>query len=135
MNLCNDTITVFNARMDEANGYDVYFPTVITGVSWYGEIQSTVDSTGLKAANKYTVRIPTDADFSGKAYADPAAYAGGDPAYLFTLQSGDIIVKGAHNENGLSVRDIEALGENVKVLGVSDNRRASHGKHWKVVGA
>ena len=75
MELCTETITIFNARLDDEDGYDVYIPTVIRGASWHCEIASTVDASGLKAANKFTVRIPTDADFSGKAYADPIAYA------------------------------------------------------------
>lgn len=136
MQLCNETITVFNTRMDEEKGYDVYIPTVINGVSWHCDIASNVDSTGLKAANKFTIRIPIDADFSGKAYAEPSVYAGGDPTYLFTLKNGDIIIKGAYDGTGLTLADIKAFaGDTVKVLGVTDNRRAPHGKHWKVVGS
>lgn len=132
--LCNETITVFNSRMDEDKGYDVYKPTVINGVSWHCEIASTVDSTGLKAANKFTIRIPADADFSGKAYAEPSVYAGGDPNNLFTLKNGDIIVKGALTGD-LSLKQITAQAEDlVKVLGVTDNRRAK-APHWKVVGS
>ena len=90
MKLCTETITVFNARMDNDKGYDIYIPTVIRGVSWFCEIASAVDSSGLKAANKFIIRIPDDADFSDKAYAVPVVYAGGDPAILFTLKQGDI---------------------------------------------
>lgn len=136
MILCNETVTVFNARLDQEKGYDVYIPTVITGVSWFCEIASTVDSSGLKAANKYHIRIPVDADFSGKAYADPLAYAAGDADSLFTLKTGDIIVKGAIEESGLKPADLQKrCGEIVTILGVTDNRRAPNSPHWKVVGA
>ena len=91
MKECHETITVFNARMDGDKGYDIYVPTVIHGVSWFCEIASNVDSSGLKAANKFIIRVPVDADFSGKAYAPPVAYAGGDPNEIFTLKQGDII--------------------------------------------
>ena len=77
-----------------------------------------------------------NADFSGKAYADPIAYAGGDPNYLFTLKNGDIIVRGAVDEQGLRPADLKKkYPEIVTILGVTDNTRAPHSKHWKVVGA
>jgi len=74
LNLCNETITVFNAKHDAATDMDIYYPTVIVGVSWFCEIASTVDK-GLQAADKYTIRIPVDADFGGKEYVDPLTWA------------------------------------------------------------
>ena len=138
MRLCNDTITVFNARYDSENDRDVYHATVIVGVSWYDEIASTVDSSGLKAADKYTIRIPQDADFGGKTYVDPITYAqaGSDPVQVFTLKSGDIIVKGAVTA-GANVRPADLqkqYAEAATVLAVTDNRRAPNAPHWKVVG-
>ena len=137
MKKCNETITVFNAKLDEASGMDVYHSTIISGVSWYSDIASSVEgSGGLKAANKFTVRIPLDADFSGKAYADPIAYAGGDPNNRFTLKNGDIIVKGAVHDVGLRPADLKKrFPEVVTVLGVTDSTNAPRAKHWKVVGA
>lgn len=138
MRLCNDTITVFNARYDSGNDRDVYHATVITGVSWYDEIASAVDSSGLKAADKYTIRIPTDADFSGKTYVDPITYAqaGSDTATVFTLKSGDIIVKGVVDavENMRPADLQKRYAEFATVLAVTDNRRAPNAPHWKVVG-
>ena len=133
MKLCSETITVFNAGLDEKTGYDVYTPTVITGVSVFCEIASTVDSSGLKAANMFKIRIPIDADFSGKTYVTPAEYAL-NPKRRFTLRQGDVIVRGKEK----TAMDPAALqkkyGEIITVLGVTDNRRAPEGKHWKVVG-
>lgn len=134
MKLCDETITVFNARVDDDKGYDVYIPTVIRGVSWFCEIASTVDSSGLKAANKFTIRIPIDADFSDKAYVPPAAYAGGDPNSVFTLKQGDIIVHGEETEITTPAKLAEKYGEIVTILGVTDSRRRPNAKHWKVVG-
>lgn len=133
MELCTETITIFNAKLDDEDGYDVYMPTVIRGVSWHCEIASTVDASGLKAANKFTIRIPEDADFSDKVYADPIAYAGGDPTNLFTLKNGDIVVKGEVVES-MKPADLHKKYEAFTILGVSDNRRG-RSPHWKVVGA
>ena len=66
MKLCNDTITVFNAKLDQTLDATVYVPTVIHGVSWYGGEKSTVDANGLKAASQYTIRIPLKADAGGR---------------------------------------------------------------------
>lgn len=136
MKLCDEVITVFNARLDAESGMDAYYPTVISGVSWYSETASTVvDASGLKAADKYTIRIPENADFSGKRYVPPAAYATGDPAAVFTLKAGDILVKGAVDQGGLRPADLQRIcGEIVTILGVTDNRRAPNARHWKVVG-
>ena len=62
MQLCNDTITLYNRRFDPEEDCDVYGRTVIRGVHWFNSDETTVDSTGLKAANKVTIRIPTDAE-------------------------------------------------------------------------
>lgn len=135
MRLCNETITVFNAQLDGTSGIDRYHPTVISGVSWFCEVAATVDDSGLKAANKFTIRIPEDADFSGKRYVSPATYAAGDPAEVFTLRNGDIIIKGTLDQEGLTPSALlKMCGEIVTILGVTDNRRAPRGKHWKVVG-
>ena len=96
MKLCNDTITVFNARVDPDTGGTVWTPTEISGVSWWMTDASTVDASkgGLVAANKATIRIPTDADAAGT-YTDPISYkAAASVTGLWTLQAGDIIIKG-----------------------------------------
>ena len=132
MKQCTETITVFNAALDEENGYDVYYPTVIKGVSWHCEIASTVSQTGLQAANLFTIRIPEDANFSGKKYARPAEYS--DPEKQFTLQQGDIIVHAAVEDMLTPAQLQQAYGEIVTILGVTDSSRRPNARHWKVVG-
>ena len=138
MKLCNDTITVFNARVDPDAGGNVWTPTTITGVSWYMTDASTVDAAkgGLVAANKATIRIPEDANAGGKVYADPIAYRDAeDVSGLWTLQNGDIIVKGSvTGADWTPARLKKAYAECVTVLGVTDNRRAPNAPHWRVTG-
>ena len=134
MILCNETITVFNPKLNTVTDTDDYNGTVITGASWFCEIVSTVDK-GLKAANKFIVRIPADADFGGKAYAAPLEYAqAADVSGLFTLRNGDIVVKGAVTGTGHRAADLLKNYEAFTILGVTDDRRA-RAAHWKVVGA
>jgi len=133
--LCNETITLFTAKLNPGTGTEDYYPTVIRGVSWYCEIASSVDSSGLRTANKFIIRIPEDADFSGKTYVDPVTYANGSSETAFTLKSGDILVKGVVGENDLRPADLRRkYSEVVTVLGVTDNRKGQHARHWKVVG-
>ena len=133
MKLCNDVITVFNARVDPDVGGNVWTPTVITGASWYMTDASTIDASkgGLVAAGKVIVRIPEEAAPEG-----------------FGLRAGDIIVKGAVplaetvTVNGVSSTvAINWTPTKLKkayaadcatVLGVTDNRRAPRAPHWRV---
>lgn len=136
MILCNDVLTVFNAKLNPETDSDDYIATVISGISWFCEIVSNVDSSGLKSANKFTIRIPETADFGGKMYVTPRDYAGEtDVGGVFTLQNGDIVVHGAVAESGLRPAALHKQYEAFTILGVTDNRRALNAPHWKVVGA
>lgn len=136
MKLCNDVITVFNARVAPDVGGNVWAPTVITGAGWYLTDAATVDASkgGLVAANKATIRIPVEADTGGKAYADPVSYASAeDVSGLWTLKGGDIVVKAAvEGSDWTPARLKAAYAECVVILGVTDNRRAPRAPHWRV---
>jgi len=136
--LCNDTITVFNARVDPGVGGNVWVPTVITGASWFATDASTVDASkgGLVAANKVTVRITAEANAGGKQYTDPVSYASAeDVSRLWTLKGGDIVVKAAVEGDDWTPAKLKAAyAECVTVLAVTDNRRAPKGKHWRITG-
>ena len=136
MKLCNDTITVFNAHVDQDAGGNVWAPTVVTGASWYLTDASTVDASkgGLVAANKATIRIPEDADTGGKVYADAVTYRNAeDVSGLWTLQAGDVIVRAeVSGADWTPAKLKKAYADCVTVLGVTDNRRAPNAPHWKV---
>lgn len=136
MKLCNDTITVFNKRWDAENGWEVYCPTVIQGVSWYSTIAVNVADSELVAANQIIVRIPVDANFGGSTYVDPVAYRNAEsPDGLFTLANGDIIVKASVAVAPLTPAQLkESFTEYCTILGVTDDRRAPNAPHFKVVG-
>ena len=131
---CNEVITVFNARMDAEGGFDEYYPTIIRNVSVFLQVAAEVTLSGLNAANKVTVRIPVDADFSGKQYVKPVEFATADPAAAFTLKQGDVIVEAEETEHLNPVELKAKYGSVITILGVTDNRKRPRGKHWKVVG-
>lgn len=134
MNLCNDTITVFNKRVE--NHEHIFYPTVIEGVSWWGHVDVNAGEKGLVAANSITVRIPNDAKFGGKTYVDSKEYENAtDVDGIFTLANGDVIIKGVVVLSPLRPAELKAMFNNyMTVLGVTDNRRAPNAPHIKVVG-
>lgn len=136
MKLAGNTITIFNAVHDTASDLDDYIPTVITGTTWHAQVVTAVDATGLKAASKYTVRVPIAADMSGKAYADPVTYAAAaDKSALFTIRAGDMVVRGAV-EAHLTPAQVKAqYADSFTVLGVTDASRAPREPHYLIVGA
>lgn len=134
MNLCNETITVFNKRVE--NREFAYYPTVISGVSWWGHVNTNVGDKGLVAANSITIRIPVDADFGGKSYVDSKTYEVSPSDSVFTLANGDIIIKGAVVVAPMRPAELKAaFPDYVTVLGVTDNRRAPNAPHFRVVGS
>ena len=134
MKECNEVITVFNTRMDAEGGFDEYYPTIIRNVSVFLQVAAEVTLSGLNAANNVTVRIPVDADFSGKQYVKPVEFATADPATAFTLKQGDVIVEAEETEHLNPVELKAKYGSVITILGVTDNRKRPRGKHWKVVG-
>lgn len=134
MRLCNDTVTLFNARYDRETDRTVYDRTVLTGVSWYETVKSSVGDKELKTANQCIVRIPAGVESGGKSYTPAGAYIGdGD----WTLNEGDILVKGASSLIRPTLAEIHKTHKDdaITILGVTDNRRAPNAPHWKVVGS
>lgn len=136
MKLCTETITVYNHQIDTSTGDEVYSATTITGVSWHFHDAASPQTKGMKEADGCTVRIPTTAEAT-KAYLPPAEYATADPDAAYTLQPGDIIVRG-EGPSGSGIRPAEILAaghEHFTVTSVTDNRGTGRqSPHWKVVG-
>ena len=95
MQLTNKAILLYNIKTDPDTGYEVYHPTLITGVSYFTRTIVGLDKSGMLAANLHTIRVPIDADFCGKQYVAPVDYQDADPEKCFTFKVGDIIVASA----------------------------------------
>lgn len=133
MQLCNETITLYNARMG-ADGMTAYERTVISGVSWFGPHKSNVQKEGLLAAVQIVIRVPDGADFGGKSYVDAKTYAAGGVSGVFTFCPGDLIVKGiASEENPGPGRLHGTYADVITITATTDNRRGK-APHIKVVG-
>ena len=136
---CNETVTVFNARVDPETGGKAWMPTVIEGAGWFMTDATAVDAArgGLTAADRCVIRIPEGADAGGKAFVDPLAYASAESvAGLWTLANGDVVVRGAVTGAAWTPAALKrAFADCVTVLSVTDNMRAPMARHWRVVGA
>lgn len=127
-----ETITIFNLVFDPENGLDIYVPTVIRGVSWLGPELTTQENLGVKSATRFTIRIPEEADFSGKEYVAPVDFTGEDGT--FTFMPGDIIVH-AQEETVTKPAELQKKYRTiVKVMNVYDFRTAPNHRHWKLEG-
>ena len=58
-------MTLTHLHYDGDADRDVSEETTLTGVSWYGQAKTAVDSTGLHAARVYKCRIPESAAPAG----------------------------------------------------------------------
>jgi|GEM_PF-666534 len=126
MFMADTNITLYNALYDEDAGYDNYKRTVLSGVSWFSRTQTSVSSDGgLLAANEITVRIPGEIC---DGYVAPKDYTGASGTW--TLQPGDIIVKGAVPDENPRPAELKAKYEMMTIVGVTDNR-AGKGPHLK----
>ena len=137
MKLCNDTITIYNHYTDATTRYQVFVPTVINGVHWYGSNQAAVTNDGLLSADQYTIRIPIEAYFNSSIYVTPKEYENlTNKTGYFTLAHGDVIVKGNHVETGANAKPayLDKTYDNVvTIISVTDNRTAPNAPHWRVV--
>lgn len=135
MNLCNDTITIYNHYIDSTTKFSVYIPTVITGVHWFGTNKSIPSQSGLVSSEEYTIRIPTTASFSGKKYTPKKSFNKlEDRTKYFTITEGDVIVKGSHALSNVKPSYLESeFDDVVTVVSVTDNTQAPNAPHWRVI--
>lgn len=139
MQQCSETITVLNRWYNSSTHLDEWHPTVIQGVSWFNRVAATVTTSGLKAADTATVRIPTSADAGTAAYMTPQAYkAAASPSGAYTLARGDIIARGDLTAGGtitsITPASAKAASDDVlTIISVTDNTRRPNAPHRKVV--
>lgn len=138
--ITNSDITVFNRRYCKEDRTEKLYGTKIRGVSFYSRKGTTFSNKDLSGDDSYIIRIPADADTSGKAYLDEMAYANLDDKSFsgyWTLQPGAIIVRGLVDIETASEIDLKkSFPEVVTVRNYTDNRdRCSDAmKHWRVGG-
>ena len=136
MQLCRDTITLYNGRYEPRLDREVWRLTLIEGVSWYQTSGAAQRKTQLSPQDTLFLRIPIDARTKGKIYVDPLEYKRlADPTDTYTLNEGDIVVHGIADVDILSPAEAHRLYPGaVTILSVRDNRRAPNAPHFLVLG-
>ena len=138
--LTNADITIFNKWYNRETRLDEWKRTQIRGVNWYGGQKVTVTDNGLQSADAYTVRIPAASAPQGKKFVLPEdfkAAAGNALAGLWTLQSGDLVVRELIADDIAKAADVTGkYSQCFTVTGWRDNRRGSPAvQHWRIDGA
>ena len=120
------TITVYNVLPNEMTGFDDYFRTTIGSCSWFSQINTAANATGLVYDKIFKVRIIEGFSASDKAYISPEMLA--NPNTHYTLAAGTIVVKGIGPPAPADGKAFAALvskhSEAFKILNYRDNRRA-----------
>lgn len=140
------TITVFNKRLS-ADRREVYFPTCISGASYYESKSSGHSTDGAHAESlTYKLRIPIDAKVQNdRIHANERAFRAlpeGAATGHWTLQKGDIILttetalEGPLNEAEVKQLAAEAQVDVITVKEYADNtiRGTARVKHWRIGG-
>lgn len=132
METFDENITIYNHRYNAATQADTWRRTQIIGVSWYGGRKVTASDNGLVSADTYTVRIPSNV-LGG--FLLPEEYAAMvDVTNKWTVQSGDIVVKGLVDTEITRVSDLDSIPQKFVAVGCYDNRRGLL-RHIKIEGA
>lgn len=135
----NADITIYNQWYNKATRLTEWKRVQVPGVNWYGGQAVTATDHGLQTADTYTVRIPLSSAPNGKAFALPEdwkACAAGALGQLWTLQPGDIVVRGLVADDIAKAADVTGkYSQCFTVTAWKDNRRGSPTvQHWRIDG-
>ena len=136
----NGDITIFNKRYDKTQRTERFFGTKISGVSLYFKKGVSSGDKQMSQSDRYTIRIPADADADGKQYVEQIAYASlpeEDFNKFWTIQPGALIVAGLVDQETATETELKQLFSDViNVTNFTDNRsRGSESMwHWRIGG-
>lgn len=116
MHHANKTVTVYHKKWDAEKGADRYQGTVLSGVSFFSRIATTVSTDGLTAACEGTLRIPIEV------YAEK-----------LEIENGDLVCEGSLTVNPANRAELDNLCPYVfTVVGITRNT-SGKAPHVKVV--
>lgn len=134
----NDEITLFNAYLNKETRLTEYKRTYIRRVDWQSRTKVTVVDKGLLSADSTVVYISNDADFEGKEFIRPKAFARlEDKSKNFTIKENDIIVRGIVDYQITSEKgsNLAYLKENYDdVINIISVLTCDFTGHWEVGG-
>ncbi len=134
-----DEITLYNKKYNSNTRDYEYKRTYIKGVNIEKAKAVNVIMSGLENASSGTIYIPSeDIDTEGKSFAENKEYQALSEEEIekfFTLQNGDIIVKGIidyeiKEEN--TITNLKNVYDNVYEIVSVDDKRKGGLQHWEV---
>ena len=124
-------MTIYN-NVDKENGKWVF--TQLDGVMWDNSKARNVNTSGIANADALNLIIPFDVTvIEGKEYKEPKEWKS-KPENSWTIQTGDIIVKGFVDDVILKQSDLEKKYDEVYVLNTIDAKifGSKNMWHWEV---
>lgn len=130
----NADCTIFNKVYDPIKRLDSLVATKVKGVFWEDCKAASMVKLGLEEANAATIYIPFSADFFGKQYVKPKAFKK-DAQGNFTLESGDIVVKGLIDFAGSAAQLEKEYDDVILITSIDTMDYGSlEMQHWEVGG-
>lgn len=132
--ITNADITLYNHKMNKNTHFDDWQRTVIRGVHFYEDNKISVGDKGLNSAKLCKIRIPEDAECERNYIQEDEYFAAADVSQYWTLQDGDIVVRGVCNIEIEKPADLK--NQHVKYYKInswSDNRFGGQ-PHWRIGG-
>lgn len=133
--ITNADITLYNHYYNRTTRLDQWKRTVIKGVHFYVDHRTAVGDNGVNLATTYKIRIPDHAEYDGD-YVSKKEWveSGTDVAGKWTLQNGDLIVRGICEEEIEKPADLTSSGiRYCRISSWSDNRFGGL-PHWRIGG-
>ena len=132
--LTRTNITIYNRKYNSTSRLYEYAYTQISNVTWQYIEKATLTADGMKNADTFIVRIPTESQPT-KTYIDSVGYkALTSVAAFWTVEKDDIIVQGLVSDTITGIADLKTKYQNVfKVTSFADNRFGGI-PHWRIGG-
>lgn len=121
--ITNADMTIYSQKIDPKTKFAIYIPTQIQNVYWYTDQRMEVDQNGVHSACVYKVRIPEES-VSHLNYTDFLTWNSLDDANgYWTIQKGDIVVKGLVDDEISAASDLfKKYSQVFRINTYSDNR-------------
>ena len=132
----NDTVTVYNKYKGQ-DGTEKWQRTVLYGVFWNSIKGAVTRRTGVASADSLQLIIPRSVTaLFGRQYAPPKKWAEmEDKSGCWTLQSGDIVVKGCvEYEITRSTKELAGYDDVLSITSVDYKGFGGNMAHWEVSG-
>lgn len=133
----NAELTIYNKVYDRDAGTNRYYRTVIKGVNWQDTTAVQPTDKGIVSADVAEIYIPFAVE-TEKQFRKPKNFVQEtEKAGIFTIEAGDLVVRGIVEEDLTSAKDEERLKsayDDVRTIAAveTNDNGSPEMQHWKV---